>query len=727
MLFLFVMVFQLFECQGQDKSTNELNFKELKFVTNPIAYVNPFLGTAPLIDPKFIGYSPPKDWRVWAGLVFPGSSLPNAMVQLSPITEYHTGSGYEYEDTEILGFTHTNKGHWNLCNIPILPVSGAGNYPYTSKFSHNKEKASPAYYEVYLEDFKINVRLTSTLRTGYHEYTFENSTDRKILFDLSKSNNSVKYWNIKKVNDYQLEGVQNMGKEKIYFYATLSHRIKNLEIITKAEGGHAMVHLVNGDSNPVSLKIGLSFVSSSNAAENLNTEIGELSFDQIHAKGIAEWQKILSRIEVAGGTEKERGIFYSSFYRSLLWPALRSDINGQFTDEAGNVRKENFRYYTIPSLWDTYRNKDVLLGMLEPEVTGDIIQSLVDRGTITGFMPTFFHGDHAAPFIASSYFKGIKNFDIDKAYELLLNNAYTEGGTRPHIKEYIEKGFISEPVVIHPKTETVTSAGVSKTLEYAHDDYALALLAKELGDSQHYYNLKKRSKNYKNVFDKKSNFMRGRLENGKFVTPFNSEYPYYEYMYREANSWQVSFYAPHDMPGLVKLYGGKKAFESKLDSLFTLPWNPEHIARNISGFLGQYCHGNQPDHEAPFSYYFINKPEKSQKVIDTLLKDFYGVGEYGLALSGMDDAGEMSSWYVFSALGLYPLSVADNEFLVTIPIFDAVKWKLNNGKELLIKTDGNSRNVKDVYINSVKSKSYFIPYHLFEVGGIIDIKTTYLP
>tara|TARA_R110002049_G_scaffold309206_1_gene518570 strand:- start:39065 stop:41242 length:2178 start_codon:yes stop_codon:yes gene_type:complete len=697
--------------------------KEQEFTTDPIAYVNPFLGTAPLTDPEFIGYTPPKDWRVWAGLTYPGSSVPNAMVQLSPITEYHTGAGYEYEDTEILGFTHTNKGHWNLCNIPILPISNTENYPYKSKFSHEKENASPAYYDVFLEDFKVNVRLTSTLRAGFHEYTFENNDDKNILFDLSKSNNRVRSWNINQVGDYELEGVQDMGRDKIYFYAILSEAIDTLEIVENKRDGHAIAHLKSGNTSPVTLKIGLSFVSVANAKENLYKEIGDSTFDDIHAKGVEDWKKLLSRIEVAGGTEKEKGLFYSSLYRAFLWPALRSDVNGQFSDEAGNTRTEQFNYYTIPSLWDTYRNKLVLLGMLQPKVTGDVIQSLVDRGNITGFMPTFFHGDHAAPFIASSYFKGIKNFDINKAYELLLNNAYKEGGTRPYIKEYIEKGYISEPLVEHPKVETVTNAGVSKTLEFAHDDYALALLAKELGDTEHYTDLMKRSKNYKNVFDTKTNFMRGRLEDGNWVTPFDPKYPYYEYMYREANGWQMSFYAPHDMPGLVDLYGGNTAFEQKLDSLFTVPWNPNHIARNVSGFLGQYCHGNQPDHEAPFSYYFVDKPEKSQEVIDKLLKEYHGVGEFGLALAGMDDAGEMSSWYVFSALGLYPLSVADNEYLVTIPIFDVIKWRLNNGKELLIKNDGISRKLKNIEINDSKLEGYFTPYSLFETGGTIDIET----
>jgi predicted alpha-1,2-mannosidase len=723
-VFFLLIGFTISSCQQKDENKEKKQDKNVAcFEENPSKYVDPFLGTAPLTDTKLIGYTPPKDWRVWAGLVFPGSSLPNAMVQLSPITEYHTGAGYQYEDTEILGFTHTNKGHWNLCNIPILPVSGSKTYPYKSKFSHVKEVASPAYYQVYLEDFKVNVRLSSTLRCGIHEYTFENNDDKRILFDLSKANNHVVNWKINKIGYHELEGVQNMGRDKVYFYVFVNQEITTLEIKKNSENEFAMARLKNGDYGPVTLKIGLSFVSTKNAKENLNAEISNKSFDEIHSEGNQEWNALLSRIKVKGGSEREKELFYSSLYRSFLWPALRSDINGEFSDEAGMIRKENFKYYTLPSLWDTYRNKLVLLGMLRPELTGNVIQSMVDRGRITGFMPTFFHGDHAAPFIASSYFKGIHNFDIHKAYKLLLNNAYKEGGTRPHIAEYIEKGYISDLDIKKPRVETASNAGVSKTLEFAHDDYALSLLANKLGDSEHAEDLMKRSENYRNVFDQKTNFMRGRLKNGDWITPFDPQYPYYEYMYREANAWQLSFYVPHNMPDLVELYGGKAPFESKLDSLFTVPWNSNHIARNVSGFMGQYCHGNQPDHEAPFSYYFVDKPEKSQAVIDKLLKDYYGVGEFGRALSGMDDAGEMSSWYVFSALGLYPLSTADNEYLTTIPIFDEMKWQLNNGNELSISRTGNSRKLKSIVANGEKLKGYFVPYSLFEKGGILNIET----
>lgn len=719
------VLFLLFISCNENKTTALESKEEL---LKPVSYVNPFLGTAPLTDPQFIGYTPPEDWRVWAGLTYPGSSLPNAMVQVSPITEFGSGAGYEYEDTEILGFTMTNKGHWNLCNLPILPLSEGAEYPYKSSFSHQKEKASPAYYEVFLEDYKINTRLTSTLRAAIQEYTFNENGGQRILFDLGKANNRIHDWDISLKGSNTLEGFQNMGRETIYFSAQLNKRVTGLEIIKKgSQEGYSIVSLEAKKVEPIVLKIGVSFVSIQNAAENLEKEIGERSFDQIHGEGEDIWNTFLSQIEVKGSSGKEKELFYSSLYRSFLWPALRSDINGEFTDIKGETRKEDFKYYTIPSLWDTYRNKLVLLALLQPEVTNDVIKSLMDIGELTGYVPTFFHGDHGASFIAGSYFRGVDNFDINKAYQLLLNNAYEENkghnGGRPYLKSYIEKGYIPELRINDPVVETVGSAGVSKTLEYAYDDYALSLLAKELNDSIHFNDLSKRAKNYKNVFDMATHFMRGRLANGDWVSPFNPQYPYYEYMYREANAWQVSFYVPHDMPGLVGLYGGKDAFEQKLDSLFTLPWNPNHIARNVSSFIGQYCHGNQPDHEAPFSYYFVDKPEKSQVIIDTILNDFYGVGKDGLALSGMDDAGEMSSWYVCAAMGLYPLSPADSEYLVSVPLFEEVKWNLKNGNTLIIENPTGGRKLKGFMLNGTKHSGYFVSNDIFNKGGKILLET----
>ena len=668
--------------------------------------VNPFLGTAPLTDSKEIGYEPPAEWRVWAGLVFPGSSVPNAMVQLSPITEFHSGAGYEYEDDTIYAFTHTNKGHWNLCHIPFMPVSGEFTMKdFGSVFSHDNETASPGYYRVLLDRYGINAELTSSLRCGYHKYTYSNAADRKLIVNLGVSNERVRDWDIKQQGDFAFIGFQNTGS-KVCFYAKSNTRIKEIQMMEQGRWKMPVIIFEKGD-NPVEVKIGLSFVSQENAQKNL-VEIEDKSFEKVHKEAVAKWEELLGKVKVTGGSERQKELFYSSLYRSFLWPALRSDINGEFTDESGKVENKGFNYYTRPSLWDTYRNKLVLLGLLSPEVTNDVIKSLIDMGEKRGFMPTFFHGDHAAAFISGSYLRGLRDYNVDSAYQLLLNNATKEGGTRPHISEYIEKGYISTPEIEAPHVETKAKAGVTKTLEYAYDDYAVALLAKALGDDDNYQMLMKRTKNYKNLFDSSTGLMRGKLEDGSWVKNFDSEYPYYEYMYREANAWQSTFFAPHDTEGLVALFDSKTACEKQLDKLFTIPWNPDHIARNVSSFIGQYCHGNQPDHSTPYVYYFVGKQEKSQKILNELMEDFYGMGEDGLALCGMDDAGEMSSWYVFNAMGFYPYSPADDSYIVTVPLFDKVDITLSGDQAIAIEKKNNNEKIGKIICGTKPLSGYFI-------------------
>jgi predicted alpha-1,2-mannosidase len=688
-------------------------------------YVNPLIGTAAFTDSKLVGYVAPPGWNgVWAGLAFPGSALPNAMVQLSPITEFNTGSGYQYEDTVIQAFAHTNKGHWNLCHVPVLPVVGAADARggYASRFSHATETASPGYYGVTLSDYNVRVRLTSTLRGGLHQYYYAQPQGRSLVFKLGRSNENVNDWTIEKVGPMAVRGFQKTGDQTAYFYAQLTADIQDISIQNKGKReGLAVLRLADGDRKPVELRLGLSFVSMQNAQQNLTQELGSRSFEEVQRAAAATWNELLTRVTVKGGTAQQQTMFYTCLYRSFLWPALRSDANGEYTDIKGKVVKADFQYYTLPSLWDTYRNKDVLMSMLAPGVTTDIIKSMQDMGDKTGFIPTFFHGDHAASFVAGAYQRGVTNFDVQDVYRLLLRNANVEGGTRPHIKEYIEKGYIATDEVAAPHVETKGSAGVSKTLEYAFDDYAVAQLAQALHDTAQYRTLMARSKNYRNVFDPGTKFMRGRRADGQWVQHFNPQYPYYEYMYREANAWQVSFFAPHDMPGLVDLYGGPRPFEAKLDSMFTVPWNPTYIARNVSGFIGQYCHGNQPDHETPFSYYFVGKPEKSQRRLDEIMAKFYNTGEKGLAFSGMDDAGEMSAWYVFGAAGLYPLSAADARYIVTMPLFDEVSWTMPNGKVLTMKKSGPSRNLGTIRVNGATHSGYFVPHQLFTTGGQLEV------
>jgi len=685
---------------------------------SPVNYVNPLLGTATLWDPKDLGFKPTH--RTWGAEVFPGSSVPNAMVQLMPVTQFHSGSGYQYEDTVIYGFAHTSKGHWNLCNIPLMPVTGqVAADDYKSAYSHKNESAHPGYYQVYLQRYGINAELTSTLRCGFHKYTFKPGATKELVADLALSNERVRSWNIHRESENVFTGFQQAG-EKMYFYAVTNHKIDGIDSLKKDAKTVPVLHFGN-KNKPLEIQIGFSFVSVKNAKENLEKEMLGKSFEQVRKEATETWTKLLSKISVTGGTERQKGIFYSTLYRSFLWPALRSDANGDFTDLGGKVVNKGFNYYTEPSLWDDYRNKLILLGLLSPKVANDVIKSLIDKGEVTGFMPTFFHGDHASVFITGSYLRGLRDFDVKEAYRLMLKNATVEG-TRKYVDEYNTKGYIAELDVPHPVTETVTKAAVTKTLEYAYDDYAVALLARELNDTASYRMLMKRTGNYKNVFNPATGFMEGRLANGDWVKNFNPYYPYYEYMYREANAWQSTFFVPHDMPGLISLFGSKRAFEQKVDSLFSIPWKG-YEAYNISGFIGQYCQGNQPDHSYAFLYYFVGKQEKSQVILDSIMNHFYDLGKEHLSYAGMDDAGEMSSWYVFNAMGFYPFSPADPKYIVSVPLFDRIKIQLDNGKVYTISKKNSGKKITNLTYDGKKINGYFITDEEMKMGKQLEITT----
>lgn len=685
----------------------------------PTDYANPFVGTTTLWDSTDIGYKPTH--RTWGAEAFPGSSMPNAMVQVSPVTKFRSGSGYQYEDTVIYGFIHTSKGHWNLCHIPLLPATGTFTPDdYCSKYNHKNESAHPGYYQVYLERYGVNAELTSSLRCAFHKYTFKSGQSKKLIANLAMANERVRNWKISQNGENVFEGFQNAG-EKMYFYAMANHKIANIDSLRK---DNKILSIVNfkDESKPLEIKIGFSFVSIKNAKENLEKEMFGKTFDQVRKEGTETWDKLLSKITVSGGSNKQQRMFYSTLYRSFLWPALRSDANGEYTDQSGAVVNKGFNYYTEPSLWDDYRNKLVLLGMLTPKVAADVIKSLIDKGEKSGFMPTFFHGDHASAFIAGSYLKGIKDFNVKSAYNLMLRNATLENHSRPYVMEYIQKGYISDPDIENPVIETKAKAGVTKTLEYAYDDYAVALLAKELGDTSNYRMLMKRTSNYKNMFDPSTGLMRGRLDNGDFIKKFDPLFPYYEYMYREANAWQSSFFAPHDPNGLVALYKSKTDFEHQLDKLFSIPWNGVE-AYNISGFIGQYCQGNQPDHNYAFMYYFVGKQEKSQVILDSCLNHFYGMGKEKLAYAGMDDAGEMSSWYVFNSIGIYPFSPADKDYIISVPLFDKVIVKTGEAVNFTIVKKNSGKKITDIYYGDKKVDGYFISNDELKKDKQLVIKT----
>lgn len=702
-IFIYIISLILFtNCENQSRLTE---------------YVNPFLGTATLWEKEDLGYERKKEARTWGAETFPGATLPNAMVQVSPVTQYRSGAGYQYEDSVIYGFSHTNKGHWNLLHVPMLPVVGkVSPSDYCSPFSHENETAHPGYYQVYLIRYGVNVELTSTLRCAYHKYTYRKDDDKALLVDIRRSNNAVTEWNIEKSGEKVLTGYQ-AGEGKIYFYGITNYPIADVTMEKDDKHEVAIVRFVDSKgTQPLEMKIGFSFVSVENAKMNLEQEMLNKDFAQVAREADNTWEKLLSKIKISGGTDREKNLFYSCLYNSFKWPALRSDVNFDYTDIQGNVVNNGFNYYTNPSFWDDYRNKLILLGMLSPEVTTDVIKSIIDKGEKSnGYMPTFFHGDHASTFISGSWLRGLHDFDLNRAYKLILKNATVPGeGGRRYLDEYIERGWIAEKDTVNVPTQDEYKGAVTKTVEYAYDDYAVALVAKELGDEANYKLLMKRSENYKTLFDPSTGFWRGKIDDGSWIKDFDPYYPYYQYMYREANAWNALFFAPHDPEGMIKLYPDNAAVEAKLDSLFTEPWRGYEVD-NMTGFIGNYCHGNQPGHSIPYTYYFIGKQEKAQAVLDSLMGHYYDMGQDKLAYAGMDDAGEMSSWYVFNAIGLYTYSPADAEYIVTVPLFDKVTFELQ-GKPFTITKQGSGKKIRQITCGGKVIDGYFVSHAQLQEG-----------
>ena len=711
-------------------------------------YANPFLGTATLLDSIDLGYNPTH--RAWGGENFPGASLPFSMVQVTPATLFGSGSGYQYEDTVIFAFFHTSMGHWNMGHVPILPFTGDITVDnYYSPYSKERESARPGYYQVFLERYGVNAEMTSTLRCAFHKFTYEKSGDKKLMLNLSRTNQrraGVNNWNFTQIDENTFSGYQFSG-DPIYFYGVANHKItsvdsiKNTQDATQSVNGRGgfrgnsreVLTIVNfaDKKGPLELKIGFSFVSIENAKKNLETEILGKNFAQVKKEADNTWEKMLSKIEVSGGTEKEKETFYSCLYRALIYPSLRSDVNGDFFHPDRSVANMGFNFYTTPVFWDDYRNKLTLISMLEPEITVDIINSTIERAKVRRFMPTYFHGDHASVFLTGSYLRGLRGFDVDSAYYFMLRNATIEEPVspdprkiRPYLNEYIERGWIAENRVANPTTGTEVDeakASVTKTQEYSYDDYAVAILAKELGDTDNYRMLMARTSNWKNLFDPSTGFMRGRFDDGSWVTPFYPDYPYYVYMYREATGWMTTFFAPHDPQGLIDLFPSKLAFEQKLDSLFIVPWGG-YEAANLTTFIGQYCHGNQPSHGIAYNYYFIDKQEKAQAVLDTIMNHYYRMGKEGLSLSGMDDGGGMSSWYVFNALGLYTLSPADPEYIVTVPIFDKVIFHMGDAPFTITKK-GNEKKITNITYGDQRIYGYYISHDNLKKGKELIITT----
>lgn len=699
-------------------------------------HVNPLFGTTTLWDKKDLGYEMSDNpiyrtvltengrrpaqgkARAWGGETYPGAAMPHGMVQASPVTCWGSGSGYQYEDPTIYGFFHTSHGQWGQGNFPTLPITGNFNPEnYASPYSHKKEVAKAGYYSVYLNRYKVLSELTASYRCAFHRHTFSSGKNKHIMMNLSRTN-SVRpgnaRWTFEQVDDHTFKGSQN----GMYFYAVANQKITGTRTVKGDRQEFTLIDFADG-SKVLELQIGFSFTNTDKAKLNLEKEILGKSFNDVQAQADQTWENALSKIKVTGGTDMQRTVFYSCLYRVLQNPNLRSDVDVPAHDAT----------YSTNNYWDTYATKVVLLEMLEPDIVANIIRSEIQRSDRSGFLNSGFHGDFCTSFITGSYLRGIRDFDVKKAYQYELNNAtrsWINGrrGGRQYGEEYRRQGWIAENRVANPTVKTEADeakASVQKTVEYAYSDFSVALLAKELGDKENYDMLMNRSKNYRNLFDKSTGFMRGRWADGSWVTPYDPGIPYYVYMYRESNGWMSTFFAPQDPQGLVSLYPSKQACEAKLDSLFSTPF-AGYEADNMTGWFGQYCVGNQPSQGVSYYYYFVGKPEKAQEKIDVIMNKYYAMGKEKLAYAGMDDEGSLSAWYVMNAIGLYSFSPAEPNYIVTVPQFDKVEFTIDNTTFTITK-NGEGRKLTSISYDGKPVNGYFISHDELKKGKELVIST----
>lgn len=700
-------------------------------------YVNPFIGTG-AIDGGLSGNN------------YPGATSPFGMIQLSPDTSeapnWGDASGYDYNRNTIFGFSHTRlsgTGASDLIDITLMPTSSGRT---SSAFTHDEEKASPGYYQVMLKDENINVELTTTQRNGIHRYQYPAGKDAEVILDMDHSADKGSWGRriinaqIRILNDHAVEGyriITGWAKlRKIYFYMEFSSPILTS---TLRDGGrvHENTAVVNGtnlhgcfrfgklNGKPLTCKVALSSVSMENARQNMEQEAPHWDFDRYVAAADADWEKQLGKIEIKG-TEVQKEIFYTALYHTMIQPNTMSDVNGEYMAADYTARKVggNETHYTTFSLWDTFRASHPLYTLLEPERVTDFVKSMIRQYEYYGYLPVWqlwgqdnycMIGNHSIPVITDAILKGIPGIDVEKAYEAVYNSSVTSHPNSPF--EVWEKyGFMPE---------NIQTQSVSITLEQAFDDWCVAQLAAKLNKDADYQRFHKRSEYYRNLFHPKTKFFQSKNDKGEWIKPFDP----YQYggngghPFTEGNAWQYFWYVPHNIQALMELTGGTKAFEQKLDTFFTSNYKSEQMNHNASGFVGQYAHGNEPSHHVAYLYNFAGQPWKTQKYVSHILNTLYNNTSSGYA--GNDDCGQMSAWYVFSAMGFYPVNPADGRYIIGSPLLDECTLKLAGNKEFHIRTIRKSP--EDIYIQSVtlngkKHKDFFITHQDIMSGGTMVFK-----
>jgi predicted alpha-1,2-mannosidase len=675
-------------------------------------HVNPFIGTD------------------GPGNTYPGATIPFGMVQLSPdigIPGWDRIAGYYYQDTIISGFSHTHltgTGAGDLYDILVMPTNSRftkrikeNNYKPFSSFSHNKEEASPGYYSVDLLDFGIKAELTATERTGIHKYTFPEDDNSQIYIDLGYSLNwdSPTETYIRVVDDNTIEGFRKSTgwakDQRLYFVIKLSKPFnsyklyKNDSLVNspiKGKNTKIILNYATENNEEIILKTGLSTATIQGAYRSLEIEAANFNFNDYKNRAGTLWENELQKITIETRDNNKKEIFYTMLYQSMLAPTLLSDHNGNYKGANDTVAKAiGFNRYDTFSLWDTYRAAHPLYTILHRNRVSDMINSLLAHYKETGLLPVWsmqgnetnmMIGYHAVPVIVDAYFKNIKGFDIKLAFEACKKSAMDNSR---QIDIYKDLGYI-------PIDEHHENWSVSKTLEYAYDDWCIAQFAKDLGKTEDYDYFFKRSENWRNVYDKQSTFMRPKLVDGTFIKEFvPKEYTAY---FCESNAWQYFWSVSQNIEGLIEVVGGNEKFEKKLDSMFTFnPLPEDNLPIFSTGMIGQYAHGNEPSHHVGYLYNYVGKPWKTQELIREILETQYKNTPDGHC--GNEDCGQMSSWYIFSSLGFYPVNPSQGVYSFGSPIFDKATINLENGKKFVIETVNNNNENKFIQSIELNGKS----------------------
>jgi len=661
------------------------SFAQLK---NFSQYVDPFIGTG--------GH----------GHTFPGATVPFGMVQLSPDTRIDGSwdgcSGYHHSDTLIYGFSHTHlsgTGCSDWGDIMLMPTAeqSADKKKYASRFSHKNEKATAGFYSVKLDDDNIDVELTATTRAGFHKYTFNKTGNTNVILDLTHRDKALPGTYLKITGNTKIEGCrisQAWAQRQILYYAMEFSRPFEYEVFVNeqsmkgnppgnnqfdGENVKAIFSFANAGSKTIYVKVGISSVSPEGAKKNLVMEIPTWEFDKVKKDAAALWNKELAKIEITSDKTDKLKTFYTALYHCMIHPSTASDVDGQYRgmDNALYTTK-GFTYYSVFSLWDTFRSLHPLLTIIDRKRTLDFIKTFLEMYKQTGRLPVWelssnetdcMIGYHAVSVITDAYLKGITDFDT----QLALKAMRGMGDLKNYrgLDTYRQKGFLE----VEDEAESV-----SKTLEYAYNDWCIAQFANAIGDESTYREYIKRSQAWKNIFNPETGFMQPR-SNGGWQKNFDAKRV--DNNFTEGNSWQYSFFTPHDIPGLIQRTGGPEKFEKKLDELFTTDSKTSGREQaDITGLIGQYAHGNEPSHHMAYLYNYIGKPEKTRKRVKQILDDFYKPAPDGLI--GNEDCGQMSAWYVMSTMGIYPVCPGKNYFDIGIINFNKIKLNLEGGRTALL-------------------------------------------